>query len=89
MRDILTTSNLGEEWREEDIARVQLRLHIILSEQSRLELPDTLPVEVTTYLQKLPGRSNWNYRKMMTHIDANIALTHGRTTGIWGNEELW
>ncbi|KAF2685927.1 pfs domain-containing protein [Lentithecium fluviatile CBS 122367] len=94
LREILKDGNIDVKWTMEDVARVTLRLALILSEQKRHLESKRLRSEALLSLKR--GEENLlgdveqsSEQQLMERLDLMICLYNGRTTGFWSDGSHW
>ena len=97
LRNILQYGSPTLLWKSEDIARVKFRLSLVLRDQSRPTEADKFRKEAfemrRCWEDQLPedevNLTSKSDKTEMFLFDFGVTLWHGRTTGIWGNGEVW
>ncbi|ETS78887.1 hypothetical protein PFICI_08740 [Pestalotiopsis fici W106-1] len=84
-RDILTRREADRDWRQADIGRVQLRLSTILKTQNRTGEAKRLQLDAVQSLGHTSQVGEKTDAVLLKELDYLVALSHGRTTGIWSN----
>ena len=83
------------QWRAEDIARSTFRLSVLQKAQNRPTEAANLRKEAIGILKELDGEdisideSEFSDEQLMEVFDNNVALWHGRTTGVWSDGIHW
>ncbi|KAI0453559.1 pfs domain-containing protein [Xylaria acuta] len=92
LRSILSITEHGDGWHEEDDMRVRFRLSVVLLAQNRPREAAQIRADMDRYLKTICGtfnEINYSDEQILALIEADIPISRGRTTGIWSNGFAW